>query len=182
MILQGSFQLPSLWFCDHIRPLCLGSLTAAECSLALRGRSREQREPKPRPPAGSPRQQRRAEFRESRGPSLVSSSQKAPTLSVGLGPLFLFLLGISPIVLPGFQSPAGDSCPKSDTQACRVSLCLLPIFLLVCWLRPPLRAPEFWVGIQLGLPLLPWLCWRKNLVDPYPGMHTDTYAHFRLLQ
>lgn len=85
MILQGPFQLPSLWFCDHIRPLCLGSLTAAEHSLVLRGRSREQREPKPRPPAGSPRQQRRAEFRESRGPSLVSSSQRAPTLSTGLG-------------------------------------------------------------------------------------------------
>lgn len=30
-ILLGPFQLLSLWFCDHIRPVCPGSLTATEC-------------------------------------------------------------------------------------------------------------------------------------------------------
>lgn len=86
MTLRGPFQLPSLWLCDHIRPLCLGSLTAAERSPARRG-SRGSPSPTPRP--RGPRQQRGAQVREARGPSSVASSQRAPALSGGLVPLSL---------------------------------------------------------------------------------------------
>jgi hypothetical protein len=36
-IVQGPFPLLNLWFCGHMRPLCIGSLPAAESSPALRG-------------------------------------------------------------------------------------------------------------------------------------------------
>lgn len=40
-ILLCPFQLLSLWFCDHIRPVCPRSLTATEC--VLRGGKAESR-------------------------------------------------------------------------------------------------------------------------------------------
>lgn len=101
MNLQGPFQLPSLSFCDHIRPLRLGSLSAAEHSLhwgvGKQGEQGAQARGSCRVPQGSqeqspascrvPQAARLSRSRGSgaRGPSSVASSQKAETGSGGLG-------------------------------------------------------------------------------------------------
>lgn len=124
-ILLGPFQLLSLWFCDHIRPVCPGSLTAMEC--VLRG-GKQRAEPKCRPHSRSPRPQRQgAKAGEAGGPSLFASAQKSQTCSPFLPPsLSPFPLEISSCSCLArfpetFQRPAGGARPKSNTQGCRVS-------------------------------------------------------------
>ena len=120
MILQGPFPVPSLWFCDHIRPWCLGSLSAAECSPAWRRGIREQREPQPRPPRRSPGQQREEQGRGGRGTlpgclfpetsrELTAALPCSPHLCVGSPPS---------VALPGFQSPTKAGHSGLQSQPC----------------------------------------------------------------
>lgn len=177
MNLQGPFQLPSLSFCDHIRPLRLGSLSAAEHSLhwgvgkqgeqgaQARGSCRvpQAARSRARPPAESPRQPGRAGA-EGRGPGVpppLPLPRKLRPAQVGLAPPSLSL-PISPYCIAGFPESSWWLLSKVQRSGPQSRPLFAPTFLLARWLGTPLRVPEFGVGTDATSSsasfLLPWLC------------------------
>lgn len=148
----------------------------------LRGGSREQREPKPGPPAGSRQQKEPRPGRPGISPGLPLPRKLRPSW-VGLVPLSL-PLPTSTCDLPRCVARFPESSWRLRSRVRHSGLpsqpWLLLVLLLVWCLGMLLRAPEFWVGTLLGLPLPRWLCRHEKLVGPHPDghMHTRTPASF----